>query len=173
MVWGPQKPKIPLSVYKKNLLPLAQEGGCLAVGPLPQPPLWSGLTHIKAFTRLGATLKAQQSVSSSQSLFLCFLTLLFTTLSYFFLFQLVEHYSYKADGLLRVLTVPCQKIGTQGEFPRHRSLTVWGISDNQPRFRLSWLQFRVGWGLLLTDWLITLSEHSNFVDHESKNSWLL
>ncbi|KAL4699043.1 hypothetical protein H8959_011700 [Pygathrix nigripes] len=28
--------------------------------------------------------------------------------------KLVEHYSYKADGLLRVLTVPCQKIGTQG-----------------------------------------------------------
>ncbi|XP_064147100.1 tyrosine-protein kinase SYK isoform X4 [Loxodonta africana] len=28
------------------------------------------------------------------------------------LWQLVEHYSYKADGLLRVLTVPCQKIGT-------------------------------------------------------------
>ncbi|XP_029776771.1 tyrosine-protein kinase SYK isoform X5 [Suricata suricatta] len=27
------------------------------------------------------------------------------------LWQLVEHYSYKADGLLRVLTVPCQKIG--------------------------------------------------------------
>lgn len=33
--------------------------------------------------------------------------------SYFLLFQLVEHYSYKADGLLRVLTVPCQKIGGQ------------------------------------------------------------
>uniref|UniRef100_A0A2K6TQJ7 Tyrosine-protein kinase n=1 Tax=Saimiri boliviensis boliviensis TaxID=39432 RepID=A0A2K6TQJ7_SAIBB len=30
------------------------------------------------------------------------------------LWQLVEHYSYKADGLLRVLTVPCQKIGSQG-----------------------------------------------------------
>ncbi|XP_023099018.1 tyrosine-protein kinase SYK isoform X2 [Prionailurus viverrinus] len=29
------------------------------------------------------------------------------------LWQLVEHYSYKADGLLRVLTVPCQKIGGQ------------------------------------------------------------
>uniref|UniRef100_A0A8C9QEG6 Tyrosine-protein kinase SYK n=1 Tax=Spermophilus dauricus TaxID=99837 RepID=A0A8C9QEG6_SPEDA len=29
------------------------------------------------------------------------------------LWQLVEHYSYKPDGLLRVLTVPCQKIGTQ------------------------------------------------------------
>ncbi|XP_006901237.1 PREDICTED: tyrosine-protein kinase SYK-like isoform X2 [Elephantulus edwardii] len=28
------------------------------------------------------------------------------------LWQLVEHYSYKPDGLLRVLTVPCQKIGT-------------------------------------------------------------
>lgn len=28
-------------------------------------------------------------------------------------FQLVEHYSYKPDGLLRVLTVPCQKIGGQ------------------------------------------------------------
>ncbi|XP_006872650.1 PREDICTED: tyrosine-protein kinase SYK [Chrysochloris asiatica] len=27
------------------------------------------------------------------------------------LWQLVEHYSYKPDGLLRVLTVPCQKIG--------------------------------------------------------------
>ncbi|XP_062956361.1 tyrosine-protein kinase SYK isoform X2 [Cynocephalus volans] len=30
------------------------------------------------------------------------------------LWQLVEHYSYKPDGLLRVLTVPCQKIGGQG-----------------------------------------------------------
>ncbi|XP_008057389.1 tyrosine-protein kinase SYK isoform X2 [Carlito syrichta] len=30
------------------------------------------------------------------------------------LWQLVEHYSYKPDGLLRVLTVPCQKIGAQG-----------------------------------------------------------
>ncbi|XP_008990915.1 tyrosine-protein kinase SYK isoform X4 [Callithrix jacchus] len=30
------------------------------------------------------------------------------------LWQLVEHYSYKADGLLRVLTVPCQKIGLPG-----------------------------------------------------------
>ncbi|XP_047618769.1 tyrosine-protein kinase SYK isoform X1 [Phacochoerus africanus] len=29
------------------------------------------------------------------------------------LWQLVEHYSYKSDGLLRVLTVPCQKIGGQ------------------------------------------------------------
>ncbi|XP_073084957.1 tyrosine-protein kinase SYK isoform X4 [Manis javanica] len=29
------------------------------------------------------------------------------------LWQLVEHYSYKPDGLLRVLTVPCQKIGGQ------------------------------------------------------------
>uniref|UniRef100_A0A8C9DSC5 Tyrosine-protein kinase n=1 Tax=Prolemur simus TaxID=1328070 RepID=A0A8C9DSC5_PROSS len=31
------------------------------------------------------------------------------------LWQLVEHYSYKADGLIRVLTVPCQKIGAQGD----------------------------------------------------------
>lgn len=39
-----------------------------------------------------------------------------------FLFQLVEHYSYKPDGLLRVLTVPCQKIGGQmGESWRHWS----------------------------------------------------
>ncbi|XP_004684542.1 PREDICTED: tyrosine-protein kinase SYK [Condylura cristata] len=30
------------------------------------------------------------------------------------LWQLVEHYSYKPDGLLRVLTVPCQKIGQAG-----------------------------------------------------------
>ncbi|XP_074211836.1 tyrosine-protein kinase SYK isoform X1 [Camelus bactrianus] len=30
------------------------------------------------------------------------------------LWQLVEHYSYKSDGLLRVLTVPCQKIGQTG-----------------------------------------------------------
>ncbi|XP_048195957.1 tyrosine-protein kinase SYK isoform X1 [Perognathus longimembris pacificus] len=29
------------------------------------------------------------------------------------LWQLVEHYSYKPDGLIRVLTVPCQKIGSQ------------------------------------------------------------
>lgn len=28
------------------------------------------------------------------------------------LWQLVEHYSYKPDGLLRVLTVPCQKLGS-------------------------------------------------------------
>ncbi|XP_060228992.1 tyrosine-protein kinase SYK isoform X3 [Meriones unguiculatus] len=34
------------------------------------------------------------------------------------LWQLVEHYSYKPDGLLRVLTVPCQKIGAQlGSLP--------------------------------------------------------
>uniref|UniRef100_A0A8C2UJI0 Tyrosine-protein kinase n=1 Tax=Chinchilla lanigera TaxID=34839 RepID=A0A8C2UJI0_CHILA len=33
------------------------------------------------------------------------------------LWQLVEHYSYKPDGLLRVLTVPCQKIGTQAGEP--------------------------------------------------------
>ncbi|KAM6160458.1 tyrosine-protein kinase SYK [Erethizon dorsatum] len=40
------------------------------------------------------------------------------------LWQLVEHYSYKPDGLLRVLTVPCQKIGTQaGELQRH--LNTW------------------------------------------------
>nr|KAF6398659.1 spleen associated tyrosine kinase [Molossus molossus] len=30
------------------------------------------------------------------------------------LWQLVEHYSYKPDGLLRVLTVPCQKLGQTG-----------------------------------------------------------
>ncbi|XP_053781558.1 tyrosine-protein kinase SYK isoform X2 [Desmodus rotundus] len=29
------------------------------------------------------------------------------------LWQLVEHYSYKPDGLLRVLTIPCQKLGEQ------------------------------------------------------------
>ncbi|XP_020835367.1 tyrosine-protein kinase SYK isoform X2 [Phascolarctos cinereus] len=29
------------------------------------------------------------------------------------LWQLVEHYSYKPDGLLRVLTVPCRKIGSE------------------------------------------------------------
>uniref|UniRef100_A0A3Q2HPD6 Tyrosine-protein kinase SYK n=1 Tax=Equus caballus TaxID=9796 RepID=A0A3Q2HPD6_HORSE len=34
------------------------------------------------------------------------------------LWQLVEHYSYKADGLLRVLTVPCQKIGGQTDAQR-------------------------------------------------------
>ncbi|KAF6127570.1 spleen associated tyrosine kinase [Phyllostomus discolor] len=33
------------------------------------------------------------------------------------LWQLVEHYSYKPDGLLRVLTVPCQKIGPPGNNP--------------------------------------------------------
>lgn len=33
------------------------------------------------------------------------------------LWQLVEHYSYKSDGLLRVLTVPCQKIGVQMGHP--------------------------------------------------------
>lgn len=33
------------------------------------------------------------------------------------LWQLVEHYSYKPDGLLRVLTVPCQKIGAQMGHP--------------------------------------------------------
>ncbi|XP_047382777.1 tyrosine-protein kinase SYK isoform X2 [Sciurus carolinensis] len=33
------------------------------------------------------------------------------------LWQLVEHYSYKPDGLLRVLTVPCQKIGAQMAHP--------------------------------------------------------
>lgn len=34
------------------------------------------------------------------------------------LWQLVEHYSYKPDGLLRVLTVPCQKIGAQIGHPQ-------------------------------------------------------
>uniref|UniRef100_A0A8C2MYH2 Tyrosine-protein kinase n=1 Tax=Cricetulus griseus TaxID=10029 RepID=A0A8C2MYH2_CRIGR len=34
------------------------------------------------------------------------------------LWQLVEHYSYKPDGLLRVLTVPCQKIGAQMGHPQ-------------------------------------------------------
>ncbi|XP_072467883.1 tyrosine-protein kinase SYK isoform X2 [Notamacropus eugenii] len=29
------------------------------------------------------------------------------------LWQLVEHYSYKPDGLLRVLTVPCRKVGSE------------------------------------------------------------
>ncbi|KFU93298.1 Tyrosine-protein kinase SYK, partial [Chaetura pelagica] len=29
------------------------------------------------------------------------------------LWQLVEHYSYKADGLLRVLTVPCPQLGSE------------------------------------------------------------
>ncbi|XP_016057962.1 PREDICTED: tyrosine-protein kinase SYK isoform X3 [Miniopterus natalensis] len=43
------------------------------------------------------------------------------------LWQLVEHYSYKPDGLLRVLTVPCQKIGGQaGE-----SLRPW-IPSSSP-----------------------------------------
>uniref|UniRef100_A0A2K6PUC6 Tyrosine-protein kinase n=1 Tax=Rhinopithecus roxellana TaxID=61622 RepID=A0A2K6PUC6_RHIRO len=53
------------------------------------------------------------------------------------LWQLVEHYSYKADGLLRVLTVPCQKIGTQGEFPRHRSLTPSPAQGNRPESAVS------------------------------------
>uniref|UniRef100_A0A8C0ZMH8 Tyrosine-protein kinase n=1 Tax=Castor canadensis TaxID=51338 RepID=A0A8C0ZMH8_CASCN len=37
------------------------------------------------------------------------------------LWQLVEHYSYKPDGLLRVLTVPCQKIGSQMGHPQSSS----------------------------------------------------
>nr|XP_044987061.1 tyrosine-protein kinase SYK [Jaculus jaculus]XP_044987062.1 tyrosine-protein kinase SYK [Jaculus jaculus]XP_044987063.1 tyrosine-protein kinase SYK [Jaculus jaculus]XP_044987064.1 tyrosine-protein kinase SYK [Jaculus jaculus] len=37
------------------------------------------------------------------------------------LWQLVEHYSYKPDGLLRVLTVPCQKIGARTSHPRSLS----------------------------------------------------
>ncbi|XP_023559986.1 tyrosine-protein kinase SYK [Octodon degus] len=41
------------------------------------------------------------------------------------LWQLVEHYSYKPDGLLRVLTVPCQKIGTQPAPPQSSSLVPW------------------------------------------------
>uniref|UniRef100_A0A2K5IME6 Tyrosine-protein kinase n=1 Tax=Colobus angolensis palliatus TaxID=336983 RepID=A0A2K5IME6_COLAP len=53
------------------------------------------------------------------------------------LWQLVEHYSYKADGLLRVLTVPCQKIGTQGEFPRRRSLTPSPAQGNRPESTVS------------------------------------
>uniref|UniRef100_A0A8C2UPW8 Tyrosine-protein kinase n=1 Tax=Chinchilla lanigera TaxID=34839 RepID=A0A8C2UPW8_CHILA len=44
------------------------------------------------------------------------------------LWQLVEHYSYKPDGLLRVLTVPCQKIGTQaGEPSTHPTWSAGGI----------------------------------------------
>ncbi|XP_021104157.1 tyrosine-protein kinase SYK isoform X4 [Heterocephalus glaber] len=41
------------------------------------------------------------------------------------LWQLVEHYSYKPDGLLRVLTVPCQKIGAQAAHPQSSSLATW------------------------------------------------
>ncbi|KFQ56901.1 Tyrosine-protein kinase SYK, partial [Pelecanus crispus] len=31
------------------------------------------------------------------------------------LWQLVEHYSYKPDGLLRVLTIPCPQVGSENE----------------------------------------------------------
>lgn len=61
------------------------------------------------------------------------------------LWQLVEHYSYKPDGLLRVLTVPCQKIGEQtgsinfgarpqlpGAHPPPSSPR--NLSENSPRF---------------------------------------
>uniref|UniRef100_A0A8C5K2J0 Tyrosine-protein kinase n=1 Tax=Jaculus jaculus TaxID=51337 RepID=A0A8C5K2J0_JACJA len=43
------------------------------------------------------------------------------------LWQLVEHYSYKPDGLLRVLTVPCQKIGARTSHPR--SLSASSVSS--------------------------------------------
>ncbi|XP_077650476.1 LOW QUALITY PROTEIN: tyrosine-protein kinase SYK-like [Urocitellus parryii] len=46
------------------------------------------------------------------------------------LWQLVEHYSYKPDGLLRVLTVPCQKIGTQMGSPSPRTLPESAVSFN-------------------------------------------
>lgn len=36
--------------------------------------------------------------------------LFFSPLSFW---QLVEHYSYKPDGLLRVLTIPCPKLGAE------------------------------------------------------------
>lgn len=53
-------------------------------------------------------------------------------------FQLVEHYSYKPDGLLRVLTVPCQKIGGQtGESLGHWSPGLWDRHSHRecrPRF---------------------------------------
>ncbi|XP_010605903.1 tyrosine-protein kinase SYK isoform X1 [Fukomys damarensis] len=41
------------------------------------------------------------------------------------LWQLVEHYSYKPDGLLRVLTVPCQKIGAQAAHTQSSSVATW------------------------------------------------
>ncbi|NXU77445.1 KSYK kinase, partial [Oreotrochilus melanogaster] len=49
------------------------------------------------------------------------------------LWQLVEHYSYKPDGLLRVLTIPCPQLGSENEdrktsrvFPACSTLTLAG-----------------------------------------------
>ncbi|KFP38041.1 Tyrosine-protein kinase SYK, partial [Chlamydotis macqueenii] len=49
------------------------------------------------------------------------------------LWQLVEHYSYKPDGLLRVLTIPCPQLGSENEkkkrphglFKGSEHLTIW------------------------------------------------
>uniref|UniRef100_I3NDE9 Tyrosine-protein kinase n=1 Tax=Ictidomys tridecemlineatus TaxID=43179 RepID=I3NDE9_ICTTR len=49
------------------------------------------------------------------------------------LWQLVEHYSYKPDGLLRVLTVPCQKIGAQ--MAHQQGPTAHPVASPSPRTR--------------------------------------
>ncbi|XP_005408928.1 PREDICTED: tyrosine-protein kinase SYK isoform X2 [Chinchilla lanigera] len=53
------------------------------------------------------------------------------------LWQLVEHYSYKPDGLLRVLTVPCQKIGTQAAHPQSSSIATHPSPGSRPESTVS------------------------------------
>ncbi|XP_063083321.1 tyrosine-protein kinase SYK isoform X3 [Cavia porcellus] len=53
------------------------------------------------------------------------------------LWQLVEHYSYKPDGLLRVLTVPCQKIGAQAAHPQSSSFAAQPSPGSRPESMVS------------------------------------
>lgn len=64
-------------------------------------------------------------------------------------FQLVEHYSYKPDGLLRVLTVPCQKIGGQTGGSLPRSLSPYDLDSDQAGFTVGLSPITVGRGLFL------------------------
>lgn len=65
------------------------------------------------------------------------------------LFQLVEHYSYKPDGLLRVLTVPCQKIGGQTGGSLPGSLSPYDLDSDRAGFTVGLSPVTVGSGLLL------------------------
>lgn len=136
MIYGSRKPKLSLWTFVK-----------LLAGPFPRPsavvfqsplPLWAvGCLEASDLNFFGSLWNPTSSCISL-SLVPHFLPHYWP---YFFLFQLVEHYSYKPDGLLRVLTVPCQKIGAQaGEWQRHLnfflywswlvSFQIWCISNS-------------------------------------------
>ncbi|NXD29475.1 KSYK kinase, partial [Spelaeornis formosus] len=76
------------------------------------------------------------------------------------LWQLVEHYSYKPDGLLRVLTIPCPQHGSEngnwaggGIISRLKSYTFPKAGSKKVPHRLFWTELKI---LKL---LILLSSH--------------